>query len=406
MQDGILGIMALALAYDQYDAARHANRLAIVAGQGGRRSMLISRRGALKGMGVAGLGAAGLGAAGLPLATPAISQGAIKISFTTSWIPEGPNLFAYVARDKGFWKRVGLDVSVARGSGSGAAAQAVSAGTFDFGMAATPTVIVQAAKKLPITCIGQINYDALMGIGLLAGSSIKTPKDLEGKKLGASVSSGEYPFLPLYARKAGFDLAKVQLVQIDGKVRERSLMEKQVDAVSAFATSTIPSLSPLGTEVRFMLFRDAGIEFYGQSLTTQPQRLEKDPGLCAAFAAGALEAIRFTMTNFDEALDIFLKANSEVAISSTGKDYARIGLGLTNLTNLVPEVKDHGFGFADPKKIATMADLVVKYAAGDGATLPDLNALFTNRFVGNVLLSADELAAAEKSTAAFRKYVS
>ena len=40
-------------------------------------------------------------------------------------------------------------------------------------MAATPTVIVQAAKKLPITCIGQINYDALMGIGLLAGSPIK-----------------------------------------------------------------------------------------------------------------------------------------------------------------------------------------------------------------------------------------
>jgi NitT/TauT family transport system substrate-binding protein len=183
-------------------------------------------------------------------------------------------------------------------------------------------------------------------------------------------------------------------------------MEKQVDAVSAFATSTIPSLSPLGTDVRFMLFRDAGIEFYGQSLTTQPQRLEKDPALCAAFVAGALEAIRFTMTNFDEALDIFLKANSEVAISSTGKEYARIGLGLTNLTNLVPEVKEHGFGYADPAKVATMADLVVKYAAGDGATKPDVGALFTNRFVGNVTLSADELAAAEKNVAAFRKYVS
>jgi ABC-type nitrate/sulfonate/bicarbonate transport system substrate-binding protein len=273
-------------------------------------------------------------------------------------------------------------------------------------MAATPTVIVQAAKKLPITCIGQINYDALMGIGLLTGSPIKKPKDLEGKRLGASVTSGEYPFLPLYAEKAGFDLAKVQMVQLDGKVRERSLMEKQVDAVTAFATSTIPSLSPLGTEVRFMLFRDAGIEFYGQSLTTQPQRLEKDPGLCAAFVEGAMEAIRFTMTNSDEAVDIFLKANSEVAMSSTGKDYARIGLGLTNLTNLVPEIKDHGFGFADPRKVATMADLVVKYAAGDGAMRPDVEALFTNKFVGKVTLSADELAAAEKNTAAFRKYIS
>ncbi len=362
---------------------------------------MMLRRSVLKGM-----AAAGLGAAGLPLATPALSQGTKKVSFTTSWIPEGPNLFAYVARDKGFWKKAGLDVSVARGSGSGAAAQAVSAGTFDFGMAATPTVIIQAAKKLPITCIGQINYDALMGIGLLAGSPIERPKDLEGKKLGASVTSGEYPFLPLYADKAGFDLAKVQMVQLDGKVRERSLMEKQVDAVSAFATSTVPSLAPLGTDIHFMLFRDVGIEFYGQSLTTQPQRLEKDPELCAAFVEGAMEAIRFTMTNFDEAVDIFLKANSEVAMSSTGKEYSRIGLGLTNLTNLVPEVKEHGFGYADPKKVGTMADLVVKYAAGQGAVRPDTDALFTNKFVGKMKLSADELTLAEKNAAAFRKYVS
>jgi NitT/TauT family transport system substrate-binding protein len=47
----------------------------------------------------------------------------------------------------------------------------------------------------------------------------------------------------------------------------------------------------------------------------------------------------------------------------------------------------------------------VKYAAGDGATRPDLNALFTNRFVGNVVLAADELATAEKSAAPFRKYL-
>lgn len=360
--------------------------------------MPISRREVVKGLGIAG-------ALGASLAMPSISRAASKVSFTTSWIPEGPNLFAYVARDKGFWKNAGLDVSVARGSGSGSAAQAVSSGTFDFGMAATPTVIIQAAKKLPITCIGQINYDALMGVGVLADSPIKKPKDLEGKKLGASVTSGEYPFLPLYADKAGFDLKKVDIVQVDGKVRERSLVAKQVDAVSAFATSTIPSLVPLGTDVRFMLFSSAGIEFYGQSLTTQPQRLAKDPALCEAFVQGAMEAIRFTMTNFDESIDIFLRANSEVAISSTGKEYSRVGLGLTNLTNLVPEVKEHGLGYADPKKVETMLDMVMKYGVGDGAVRPDGDALFTNSFVGKIKLGDKELAEAEKQAAAYRKYV-
>ena len=345
-----------------------------------------------------------LGLAALPLARPAIAQGASKVSFTTSWIPEGPNLFAYVARDKGFWKQHGLDVSVARGSGSGTAAQAVAAGTFDFGMAATPTVIIQAARRLPITCIGQVNYDALMGIAVLASSPIKTPKDLEGRKLGASVSSGEYPFLSLYGQKAGFDMAKVDLVQIDGKVRERSLVEKQVDAVSSFATSTVPSLAPLGTSLRFMLYRDAGLDFYGQSLTTQPARL-KDTALCAAFVAGAMEAIKFTLTNFDEAVDLFLKANSEVAISSTGREYSKIGLGLTNLTNLVPEVKEHGLGWADPAKVEAMVQTVVKYAAGDKAEVPNPATLFTNQFAGTVKLDAADSARAEASVAPYRKFL-
>jgi hypothetical protein len=169
--------------------------------------------------------------------------------------------------------------------------------------------------------------------------------------------------------------------------------------------STVPSLASLGTEVRFMLFSQVGIQFYGQSLTTQPARLQQDKGLVDAFVHGAMEAIRFSMTNFDEAVDIFLKANSEVAMSSTGKEYARIGLGLTNLTNLVPEVKEHGFGWAGPAKVSTMADLVIKYAAGAGAEKPDVATLFTNDFVGKLKLSAADLAAAEKSAAPYRKYI-
>lgn len=356
----------------------------------------VSRRSFLKVLGAAGA---------LGVAAPAIAQGPTKVTFTTSWVPEGPNLFAYIARDKGFWKAHGLDVSVARGSGSGAAAQAVGGGAFMFGMGATPTIMIQAAKGLPITCIGQVNYDALMGVGVLADSPIKSPKQLEGMKIGASVTSGEYPFLPLYAQKAGFDLSKVQIVQLDSKVRDRSLIEKLVDGVAAFGSSTIPSLASNGTAVRFMLFKSAGIEFYGQSLTTQPARVKSDPAVCEAFVAGAMDAIKFAMTNPDEALAIFLKANDEVSMTSSGKEYARIGLGLTNLTNLVPEVTQNGLGWADPAKMKTQADLILQYAAGQGAKMPDLGELFTNRFVGKIRLSESEAAQARKNVEQFQKYL-
>ena len=351
------------------------------------------------------IAAAGSAAASLGISMPTIGQSLKKVTFTTSWIPEGPNLFAYVARDKGFWKKQGLDVTVARGAGSGVAAQAVGAGTFMFGMGATPTMMIQASKGLPITCIGQLNYDSLMGVGVLSGSSIRSPKDLEGKKLGASVGSGEYPFLPLYAKKAGFDLSKVELVQLDSKVRDRSLIEKLVDAVAAFGSSTIPSLASNGVDVRFMLFKTVGLEFYGQSLITQVSRIKSDPELCQAFVTGAMQAIQFIMTEPQEALEIFLKANDEVSMTRSGKDYARIGLGLTNLTNLVPEVMQNGLGWADPAKMKSQADLVLEYAAGQGARLPEMSELFTNQFAGKVRLTQAQLDTARQSVEPYRKYL-
>jgi len=244
-----------------------------------------------------------------------------------------------------------------------------------------------------------------MGIVVPSNSPITKPKDLEGKKLGASVSSGEYPFLPLYAQKAGFDLSKVQMVQLDSKVRDRSLTEKLVDAVAAFGSSTIPSLASTGSDVRFLLFKAAGVEFYGQSLTTQPSRIKTEPEVCAAFVNGAMEAIRFIMTEPDEALAIFLKANDEVSMTSSGKEYARIGLGLTNLTNLVPEVLQNGLGWADPAKVKAQSELILQYAAGQGAKMPDLAQLFTNQFVGKIKFTEAELAKARKSVEPFRKYV-
>jgi len=346
--------------------------------------MLISRRKVLKGMSVAGLGAAGL-----PLAAPAISQGATKVSFTTSWIPEGPNLFAYIARDKGFWKKAGLDVSVARGSGSGAAAQAVSAGTFDFGMAATPTVIVQVAKKLPITCIGQINYDALMGIGLLADSPIRKPKDLEGKKFAATTKSGEFPFLPAFAANAGVDLSKVEILQVDPNVRQRLLIEKQVSAISAFAPSVVPGYIANGFSPKIILFSKFNLPLYGNALFTQQALLEKEPELCGAIASGLNEATKFVLLKPEQSLDIFFKANPEMELAKDARAQTKLALDFFRYSVVHEAAKKNAIGYAPPDDYKTMTDLVMKYVAPDGKR-PDLDKAVSNKFAGPVKLSDAE----------------
>ena len=140
-----------------------------------------------------------------------------NLRFALPWVAEGSNLFTYVAKHRGLWAKHGLNVEVIRGTGSVAAAQAIGTGQFDFGMAAASAGILQSARGLPLSLIGVCAYDATMGVGVLADSSIKTPKDLEGRKMASVVTSGEYPYLPAFAQRAQFDLKKIDIVQVDNQ---------------------------------------------------------------------------------------------------------------------------------------------------------------------------------------------
>jgi len=198
---------------------------------------------------------AALGAAAVATASGAgvgtvFAQAKKKVSFTLPWLANGESLFAFVALEKGMWAKRGLDVDVTRGFGSVGAAQSIAQGKFDFGFAAAPAGILQAAKGLKMVMLGCCTYNPTMGVGVLQDSPIKTPKDLEGKKMGCVVSSGEYPFLPAFAERAGFDLSTVTIVQVDNKIRESALIAGQVDAISGFASGSVASLVSKGHPAR------------------------------------------------------------------------------------------------------------------------------------------------------------
>ena len=42
-----------------------------------------------------------------------------------------------------------------------------------------------------------------MGIAVRPESAIKVPADLKGKKVGSTLTSGEYPFLPTFLKNVG-----------------------------------------------------------------------------------------------------------------------------------------------------------------------------------------------------------
>jgi NitT/TauT family transport system substrate-binding protein len=327
------------------------------------------------------------------------------VTFTLPWVAEGSNAYVYVAKAKGFWEKRGLDVKVSRGYGSTAAAQAIGAGSFQFGVAAAPAGVQEAAKGLPVIAILSAGYDATMGICVLKDGPIKTAKDLEGRKMASTVSSGDYPFLPVYAERAGFDLNKVERVQADPNVRQRLLISKEVDAISGFAISFVPVFETQHVSTRNLLFSSYGLTLYNNSLMTQVAIVEKEPQLCADVAAGLAEALVFTMLNTDEAVQLFLKQVPETALSADGAERLKLGIGIFVVSMLNKPLQEHGVGYAAPSDYQAMTDLVMTYVADKTDKAPAQGALFSNDYAGKIKLTQAEWDKAMENAKPYRQYL-
>ena len=353
---------------------------------------------------VAGAAVAATASAAGTFPTKVFAQSQRDVAFTLSWIPNGGSAWVNVGLAKGIFKKHGFNVSVSRGFGSVASAQAVAQGKFNFGVSAAPTSYLQCVKGMKIMHLGCTSYSSAMGVGFLRNNGIKTPKDLEGKKMGSVVASGEFPFLPAFAKRAGFDWSKVEVVQVDNKIRTGVMLSKQVDCISCFATSVAPDVATKGYDVGWFLYDDYGMGFYGYMLITQPEMLKKDKALCEAFTEAHMEAVKYTMLNPDEALAIFLKQVPEAGMTPARKKALAMELGLFAKLNLTPEVKNTGIGSISMKNYESMAEMIMKYVAKPGEKAPALDAMLHTGFIDNkVKFSSSELTQVEAYAKQFDK---
>lgn len=345
------------------------------------------------------------GAAGAALAAPAFAQ-TRPISITLPWVVNGSNYWPMVGKELGFFRKRGIDLTVSRGNGSVAAAQAVANKQFDLGVVFFGGTLVNMARGLPLQALATVGYDSLMGNLVLADSPIRSPKDFEGKRVGTVATSAESPYWAAYAAKTGIDLSKVTRQQLDARLIERALMDRQVDAITAIGSSSIPVLDSLGVKTRFIPWSAAGIELYAAQVIARTETIQADPGLCQAMVDGILESVVYTLKKPEESLEILFKAQPEIALAKGGKENARLSQGLAQATMVAPEAIEHGMGYSSIPKLAGMISL----AARAGALRADAKPLVpedlaTNRFAGRIRLSTAEWDAVRRNVAPYAKMV-
>ena len=117
---------------------------------------------------------------------------ATDLKFSLDWKFEGPSALFFTGLERGYYAASGLDVTIDSGKGSLDAIPKVASGTYPIGFADINSVVKFKDKNPDAKVIGiMMIYDAppfaIIGRKSLG---VSTPKDLEGKILGAPAPEG------------------------------------------------------------------------------------------------------------------------------------------------------------------------------------------------------------------------
>src|SRR3974390_848509 len=123
------------------------------------------------------------------------AQAADSVTIQLKWVAQAQFAGYFVAKEKGFYRDAGLDVTIKPGGPDVAPPQVIAGGGADGGGHWMPPALASREKGVPLVNISQTFKRSGLELTCRAETGIKQPVDLKGKTVGVWYGGNEDPFL-------------------------------------------------------------------------------------------------------------------------------------------------------------------------------------------------------------------
>lgn len=230
-----------------------------------------------------------------------------KIAITLDWTPNTNHTGLYVAKDKGFFKEVGLDVEIIQPQG-GTAEQLVASDKAAFGVSYQEQVTLARLEDFPIVSLAAVIQHNSSGFTSFKEKGIESPKDFEGKKYGGWGSPIEKATLKALMKKYGGDVDKVDILT-SGETDFFVASEKgDIDFGWEFETWAGVKAELMGIELNYIDLgkEDKNLDYYTPVIITNEGNIKNKPDLVRKFMEAVVKGYEFAIENHQEAAQILL----------------------------------------------------------------------------------------------------
>ena len=228
----------------------------------------------------------------------------------SSWLGHYP---AWVGIEKGMFKKRGLGVLFQNFYASSGRMGSLVAGDLDFASTGCISgIALMAAGNEGFMAFGtQDSYATVEGI--IARKSIKSLKDLKGKKLAAPFASSAHVLALDLLEQNGLDPEKdLNLINLKVNEMPAAMSSGEIDACASWTPHfnkllSMPGNHLLADDTEFSLYKQFQLGPGPDLLVVRKEFAEKYPKTCKAFVEGYFEAVDLLINQPEECVEGLMK---------------------------------------------------------------------------------------------------
>lgn len=316
----------------------------------------------------------------LPLS--AFAKEPAKVTVALDWTVNTNHIGMFIARDQGFYKDAGLDVTILPYSDT-SAGLLVANGAADFGIVGSTGLFAQRSAGADLVgTYAVVQHETGRLVFMDDRQDIQSPKDLDGKTYAGFGSNWERKLIETLIRADG-GKGEFEIVTLGTSAYE-ALANGAVDFTLEIATWEGVKNKLEGVKQRAFRYSDYGIpDQHTTLLVSSGKYLKDNPETAKAFLSATQRGFAFAADHADEAADILIRGNQDVL---TDDKLIHASLKALNDGHFLRD-SDGTIGKMRPETMLALGEFLFK--AGilydkEGAVLqekPDFSGYFTNDFL-------------------------
>lgn len=220
-----------------------------------------------------------------------------RVSVQLQWADQFQFAGYYVAKEKGFYKDAGLDVTIKKFDPKKLAVDEVMAGRTQYGIGRS-SLLVDRMKGKDIVALAAIFQSSPFILLSLKSADIKTPRDLVGKRIMMTEDYQDTISVRAMLNSQGVQIDDLKF--IEHSYNPEDIANGKTDVMACYVSNEPYVLKEKGIETNAINPEAYGFDFYGDILFTSEYEVRHHPKRVRAFVDATLKGWEYAFEHIPE----------------------------------------------------------------------------------------------------------